>query len=241
MGVHRLYLDSIPNAGDLLTVEGDEAKHAVRVKRLEPGDPVQLLDGAGGVAEGIVEARDPAAKKGEWRLPIRVESVRRVEPVRPAIHVFSATPKGPRFEEMIDALSQAGAASWGPLATERGVVDPRETKLARIQRVAVEASKQCGRPWVLGTEPGERLAGALAWKGGPVILADATGGAFTPTGAGGIRLLVGPEGGWTRGELAAARDAGATVCAFGPHAMRIETAAVVATGIIMALERGSRG
>lgn len=241
MSVHRLYLDSIPNAGTDVTIEGDEAKHAVRVKRLEPGDSVQLLDGSGTVAEGIILDRDPAAKKGEWKLPVRIESIRRVEPVRPAIHVLSATPKGPRLEEMIDALSQAGAASWGPLGTDRGVVDPRETKLARIQRVAVEASKQCGRPWVVRTEPGARFAEAIAWKAGPVVLADASGSAYAATGAAEIRLLIGPEGGWTKGELQGAHEAGVRVCSFGPHAMRIETAAVVATGVILAVERAAGG
>jgi 16S rRNA (uracil1498-N3)-methyltransferase len=48
-----------------------------------------------------------------------------------------------------------------------------------------------------------------------------------------VRLLVGPEGGWTGEELAAASRAGATIARFGVHTMRIEVAAVAACAVIM--------
>lgn len=247
MGTHRMYMQSLPAIGEIALIEGDEAKHAVRVKRVEPGDPIQLLDGAGAVVDAVVlgvesltEAQAARReRRGEWLLPVRVEQIARAEPVRPAVHVLTATPKGARLEEMIDGLSQVGAASWGPLETQRGVVDPRETKLARMERVAVEASKQCGRPWLLQTGPQRRLADALAWKAGPVILADSSGGPYSCGGAEQISLLIGPEGGWTRGELQAAEQAGARIHSFGPHVMRIETAAVVASGIILAAEHAA--
>ena len=240
-----MYMQSIPGVGDVALVEGDEAKHAVRVKRLEVGALVQLLDGAGTVADGVilgVEALTEAQaarreRRGEWLLPIRIERVIRAEPVRPALHVLTATPKGARLEEMIDGLSQVGAASWSPLETQRGVVDPRETKLARMERVAVEASKQCGRPWLLKTGPQRRFADAVASSSGPVVLADASGGAYARLGADQISLLIGPEGGWTPAELDAAARAGVRIHAFGPHVMRIETAAVAASAVILATER----
>jgi 16S rRNA (uracil1498-N3)-methyltransferase len=235
MGTHRIYIEGIPPVGDVARIEGDEAKHALRVKRLEAGDAVQLLDGAGAVGEGVVEPRTDG-RRGEWSLLVRVNRLMRMEPIRPALDVRAATPKGAHLEEMIGALSQVGAATWGPLETERGVVDPREAKLERMQRVAIEASKQCGRAWVMGIASKQTLGAALSWTEGLVIVADASGIAYVPSGAGRIRLLIGPEGGWTEHELDEARRAGARVCSFGPHAMRIETAATVAAGVIMALE-----
>jgi 16S rRNA (uracil1498-N3)-methyltransferase len=59
-----------------------------------------------------------------------------------------------------------------------------------------------------------------------------------PTHAPTIRLLIGPEGGWTPDELRAARDAGARIASFGPHTMRIETAAPVAAAVILHAESG---
>jgi 16S rRNA (uracil1498-N3)-methyltransferase len=238
MGTHRIYVDAVPAVGSIVRIEGDEAKHALRVKRIEPGNAVQLLDGAGTIAEGVSEQLGET-RRGAWVLTVRVTQAARVEPVRPALHVWSATPKGAHLEEMIDALSQVGAASWAPLQTAHGVVDPRDSKLERIQRVAVGASKQCGRAWVLRTGPKQLFADALASNDGPVILADASGGVYEPCGAERIRLLIGPEGGWTSAELEAARRAGARICSFGPHAMRIETAATVAAGVVLALERAS--
>lgn len=246
MSVHRIYLETIPHVGDIAWIEGDEAKHAVRVKRVETGDHVQLLDGAGVIAKGVVEdrhrvSRAPGSVAEGWVLPIRVRDVHRADRVCPAVHVRSATPKGARLEEMIDSLSQAGAASWAPLETERGVVDPRETKLARIERVAVEASKQCGRPWIMSIDPRETLAHAQAWDGGVVVLADAGGEPYRATGAAAIRLLIGPEGGWSKRELEGIREGKQVkICSFGPHAMRIETAAAIAAGTILAVEGAVR-
>ena len=248
MAIHRMYLHSVPPVGGIALIEGDEAKHAVRVKRIEPGNAVQLLDGAGTVADGAVlgtealteEQQARRARRGEWLLPVRIERVTRAAPVRPALHVLTATPKGARLEEMIDGLSQVGAASWSPLETQRGVVDPRDTKLARLERVAVEASKQCGRPWLLKTGPQRRFVDAVAWNSGPVILADAGGGAYAPQGAEDISLLIGPEGGWTQGELQAAERAGVRIYSFGPHVMRIEIAAVAASAIILGAEGSGR-
>jgi 16S rRNA (uracil1498-N3)-methyltransferase len=242
MSLHRVHLDAIPPVGDTAVIEGDEAKHAARVKRLEPGHHLQLLDGRGSVARGVVLAPTDlpapvaARRKHEWLLPVRVEHIEHAEPVRPRLHLYTATPKGARLDDMIDALSQTGAASWSPLETRHCVVDPRDTKLTRVQRVAVEASKQCGRPWVLDVGAKASLPRALDAGVTPVVLADATGTPYRPTGAAELRLLIGPEGGWTREELAMARDTGARIHAFGPHVMRIETAAVVASAVILAAE-----
>jgi 16S rRNA (uracil1498-N3)-methyltransferase len=243
-----MYLDALPSVGEIALIEGDEAKHAARVKRLQPGHHALLLDGRGSVARGVIlgpEALTPEQsarreRRGEWLLPIRIEHTDHAPPVRPSLNLFTATPKGARLDDMIDALSQAGAASWSPLDTRHGVVDPRETKLARIERLAVEASKQCGRPWVLTTGPKRTLRDLLGSPTTPVVLADASGGPYRPTGAAEISLLIGPEGGWASEELDMARAANARVHSFGPYVMRIETAAVVAAGVVLAAETAGR-
>ena len=151
----------------------------------------------------------------------------------PRVHVHSATPKGGRVDEMIDALSQVGAAAWSPLRTARGVVDPRDTKMERLERIAIEASKQCGRAWKLELGAAKSLDDVLH-LGGRVLVADASGQEYEDRGrTDEIHLLVGPEGGWTVEEIEAMRRAGTAVVRFGPHVMRIETAAVVGVGVIL--------
>lgn len=250
--MHRVFVEGLPepgsgDVGEILAVGGDEAAHALRAKRLRVGEAVELMDGRGHVAAAVVldprgAGAGPARRRGEDPpLLVRVESVRRVAPVRPRVEVLTAPPKGPRLTDMIDALAQAGAARWSPLETARAVADPGETRLERLERVAREAGKQCARAWALEIGPRTALDDALAHAPGVLaVVADASGEPWRHHPAAEsytLRLLVGPEGGFTPAELDRARVAGATIARFGPHTMRIETAAAVATGVILAHAR----
>lgn len=226
-------LDLDPDARSL-RIEGEEAVHALRVKRLASGDPVLVHNGSGIVARCRVAS-------GGRELVLDVIETRSVPRQHPRVEVWSATPKGPRVADLIDALSQAGADSWTPMSTKLGVVDPGAGKLERLERVAHEAMKQCGRAWTLVLHEKSTFAHALnAPPGHAIILADASGQPPAPTGAEHVRLLIGPEGGFRPEEISAALAAGARVMSFGPHAMRIELAAPVAVGIILALEHSNR-
>lgn len=234
MTAHRIHVNQTLVPG-LVEVLGEEAHHAARVKRVEVGDKIELLNGRGGVGEARVEAIDKP--KGEWRVVARVESVTQVVPLRPRVEVCSAAPKGAHLADMIDGLSQVGAGRWALLETERGVSDPGAEKLDRLMRVATEASKQSGRAWHMEIGGGMSFVNALAGTI-EVVMADASGVWYEPSGCESVRLLIGPEGGWTAKELEQARSAGARVCRFGVHTMRIETAAVVAVGVVMSAELG---
>lgn len=224
---HVLHIPDLPPTGERLTVAGDEAAHALRVKRVREGDEVLLLDGAGGVATATVAG-------GGRDLELTITSLERADPVTPAIEVFSAAPKGPRLGELIDNVSQAGAASWTPLRTARANVDPTAAKRKRLTRITVEAMKQSRRPWMLDIRKPVGLDEAMhPAPDTTLIVADASGEPYQRTGAARIRLLVGPEGGWTDQELDAARSAGAAVRRFGPHVMRIELAVAAACAIVL--------
>ena len=215
--------------GTTLSVAGDEAAHAVKSRRLRAGDRVDVTDGAGTVLTCLVTN----ARKAE--LTLEVESSRTVERPTPAVRLYTATPKGPRLDKMIDMVSQAGAASWRAMDTKLGVVDPGAKKLDRARRISVESAKQCGRAWVM--EIGESAPFAEAIEPAPgrrVLLAHAGGGARPEVSPGDdeVRLLVGPEGGFTPEELDAADRAGAQRLDLGPHTLRIETAAVVGAALV---------
>lgn len=240
MGRHRMYQHGIgAGVGDLVVVGGDEAHHAARVKRVEVGDGVEVLGGTGVVVRGrVAEIRKKARGEG-WEVVVGVEEVEREERLKPRVEVWSAVPKGDRLEEMVDHLVQVGVAEWAPLRAARSVVDPRAGKLERVERRAAEASKQCGRAWAIEMGAGGGMGEALA--GGSVVIADASGGPYRRSGADRVRVLVGPEGGWEESELALARAKGAVVAVFGPHVMRLETAAVVAAAVVRAVETSDRG
>lgn len=235
---HRLYIDD-PGAlveGDVV-IGGEEARHAIRVKRLGRGEAVEILDGAGRVGAGTLA--DTTRDGAEWRAVVSVRSVRSEAPQRPRVVVCAAPPQGSRLDVMIDGLSQTGAAEWRALRTGRAAPDSEAggRRSERMERIAAEASKQCGRAWLL--EIGEPVALGAALRGVAgegVVMAHADGEPYVRIGAGMIRLLIGPEGGWEGSELDAARAVGVRIVRFGPHTMRVETAAVVASGIVLHAE-----
>lgn len=237
MTLHRVYVPNLASFDGSGLIRGDEAHHAVRVKRVSAGDALELLDGQGKVARALVEATD--RDRDGWLVRVRVESVRQLSETLPAIEVWSGVPKGDRVEDMVDALSQAGASAWAALRCERSVVEPRAGKRERLARRAEEASKQSGRPWLMRLLEGGSVEDAL--DGTRVVFADANGHAYQASGDTRIRILIGPEGGWSDRERGMARERGAQFARFGPHAMRIETAALAACAIVMDAETRLRG
>lgn len=237
--MHRIWVEQLPDSiGSIIAVSGDEAHHALRVKRLGAGDSVELIDGAGMVGQGRIERSEKLGKHEGWGLDVRLETVRREEPIHPRLEVMTSTPKGPAAEWVVDQLAQVGVAMWRPLVCARTEVDPRAAKVERLRRHAREASKQCGRAWVM--EVSEPVALDEALRPEPqtaIVLAHATGGPYHATNFATVRLLIGPVGDFTPDEIEMARRAGASIVGFGPLVMRIETAALAASAVVMDRER----
>ena len=233
--MHRIFYqhDGItPSPGDSVQIVGEEARHALRVKRLGEGYRVELIDGSGLLAKATVTGSEKLGKRDGWAVNLQIDAVSRAEPIRPQVLVRSAVPRGPKLEGMIEGLSQIGASGWGPLITERAVVDPREGKLMRMERVVEESAKQCGRAWLMEITPKATLADLLE-SDIPIVVADASGDRYEAKGDEMILLAVGPEGGWSEKELSQLKQAGARVCSFGDNVLRIETAAVTACVVIL--------
>ncbi len=233
MARHSIVIDDRPlptDPGSTISIEGDEAKHAIRVKRVCEGDLVRLLDGKGMVLiTRVTDARRI--------LHLVVESAELEARPLVSLEMATATPKGPRLDKMIDMLGQVGAASWCPLATKLGVVEPGSNKIDRMERICRESAKQSLRAWPMRIGAALAFQQSIACEGGErLVIADASGGEYAPAGPGVVRALVGPEGGWTDDELRAATQAGAQVVGLGPHVLRIETAAVVLASLIVRAE-----
>lgn len=235
--MHRAFIDTLLNPSlTSVDVGGDEAAHTLLVKRLSVGDRLEVLDGHGGVAGATITFAGKAKRDPLMTLELRdIRAVPRIEPI---IEVCSAVPKGDRASQLIDQLAQVGASSWRALQTDHGVAEAGSHKLDRFTRIAREASKQCGRAWLMRIDEPIGLEAALAGDVARVLVADATGAnpsnAGVRTVVGGVtRLLVGPEGGWSPRERAAFARAGVLSVRAGPHVMRIETAAVAAVAGLM--------
>lgn len=217
---HRIYIP-LPLTGEV-PVEGDEFHHAVRVARVREGEEVELFDGRGAAARGIVGAVE------RERALVRVVGTvaPRESPV--AFDLAMAVIQLEKFELVLQKATELGARSIVPLVTDRVEVRPERYrgKQARWEKIVFEATKQCGRATIAAVLPPETFDEAMARANKVIFDADAT----APAGSSGreLTLFIGPEGGWSERELALAREAGAQFRSLGPRRLRAETAAIVA-------------
>jgi 16S rRNA (uracil1498-N3)-methyltransferase len=228
--------------GGEVTVEGDEAHHAVAVRRLRVGESVVLTDGAGTSVVGDV------ASTGKRVFAVTVESVTTVGPAEPSIVVVQAVPKGDRGELAVEVLTEVGVAAIVPWSASRSVAvwkgERAEKSLARWRSTAREAAKQARRSWfpevadlastadVVALLPGADLAVVLHEEAS-IPLAS-----FEVPDAGRIVVVVGPEGGLSPDEIEAFVAAGAVSVRLGAEVLRTSTAGVSAVSAI--LSRTSR-
>ena len=224
--------------GSAVTVEGDEAHHAVAVRRLRVGESVVLTDGAGTSVVGEVSAT------GTRVFEVVVSSVSTVPAPDPAVTVVQALPKGDRGELAVEVLTEVGVATVVPWAAARSVAvwrGERATKsLARWRSTAREAAKQARRSWfpevveMASTAQVTSLVGAADLA---VVLHEAASVPLSTLDvpvAGRIVVVVGPEGGLTDDEVATFATAGAHAVRLGPEVLRTSTAGVAAVSALLA-------
>jgi 16S rRNA (uracil1498-N3)-methyltransferase len=214
----------------------EEAHHLQNVLRKRVGDRVAVFDGRGGAAVAEVES----LRRNHVRLSILSREPPTAIP-SPAIVLATAVPKGDRARWLVEKATELGVDRWVPLQTERGVVDPGETRLDKLRQTVVAACKQCGRNRLLEISSPVTWPELLAESGAApgLIVADPAGmparetvGTEAAVESGRLTAAVGPEGGFTPRELDDARAAGAQFVSLGPPVLRIETAALALAALL---------
>lgn len=145
------------------------------------------------------------------------------------VYLYQAIPKGGRMDLVVEKATEVGATGIVPLLTGRGVVSPREGKVDRWRRVAEAAARQSLGLFVPDVSEPVSFEAAVREAGeGGVLLHNAPGlGDVEDVVEGGVRLFVGPEGGWAEAEMEAAERAGVAVAQLGSRRLRSETAGIV--------------
>ncbi len=236
-------------------VGGTEFRHLQRVLRLREGDAVTLFDDAGREHAGVVVSLTPRVAL----VRITATSVpRRESPL--AITLYQGIPKGRKMDLVVEKATELGVATVVPFtsAFSLGAGAGAAAKRDRWQRIAVSAAKQSGRTQVPTVgEPttfAEIVAGAssasatdrtvrtprpaafdlrlLFFEGAETVpFAAVPEPAARPER---VAIVIGPEGGFSRDEVAAARDARFAIVDMGPRILRTETAALVAATLVQA-------
>ena len=224
--------------GDPVEVVGDEAHHAVAVRRLRAGERVVVTDGCGTTVTATV------VETGKRRLVVAADRVETVPEPVPSVTVVQALPKGDRGELAVELLTEVGVSTVVPWAAARSVTVWRGERvdkgLARWRATAREAAKQARRPWfpvvtdLASTSDVARLLGGASLA---LVLheeADEPLTSFDVPAGGTVVVVVGPEGGLTDDEVATLRAAGGRAVRLGSEVLRTSTAGVVATAALLA-------
>ena len=227
MRIHRIHLTPLQEGERLLL--GAEAHHLARVLRVRAGQEIRAFDGDGLEARGVVlDVED-----GRLLLKLEAPGVPEVEPALD-VTVAMALLKGDKLADVVRQCTELGATAFQPfLSRHADVRELAPKKLERLQRVATEAAKQCGRalvPRVLEPVAAKNLAAALS--GRRVLVADPEGNdsiaALQEAAPETTRLAIvtGSEGGFADTELQAFREEGFGIVRLGNRILRAETAPV---------------
>ena len=226
------------SSGSVVAVEGDEAHHAVAVRRLRVGEQVVLTDGLGTSASGLVSST------GRRVFEVAVSSVSSAPAPSPSVVVVQALPKGDRGELAVEMLTEVGVMSIVPWAAARCVAAWRGERaaksLARWRSTALQAAKQARRPWFPAVEELASTSDVAALLGSvdlAVVLHESASVPLAslpvpPTGL--VAVVVGPEGGLTDEEVASFVAAGAQSVRLGAEVLRTSTAGVAAVSALLA-------
>ena len=222
--------------GGAVELRGEEAKHCIQVTRHRVGDLVVLFDGAGRKAEARIES----ASGGTVGL-VLLSDARTPKPAC-EITLLQALVKGDTMEWIIEKAVELGVQRIIPVISQRSIVRLNAAeaakKLAKWQRVALEACKQCGQVWLPEVVMPCSLEAACGQFEADVkvtasLQPEARSLRAIRQGAtGSAALAIGPEGDFTESEYAVLAAAGFQPWSLGSLILRSETAAVCALSIL---------
>lgn len=218
-----------------------------RVLRLQAGDRFIAMDGRGHWWLAVLEVRET----GLFASIAEEIAMNRELPVE--VTLMAALPKGNGFDEVVKQVTELGVASIVPVTSDRTLLKPSDQKVDRWRRIAAEAAEQSERQFVPTIlEPvsfdvavkdcGQKYRFICVARGDnrhlwdcladfappqfPLIRGEQDGGELS------IVIAVGPEGGWTEGEVKRAIEFGFEAVSLGSRILRAVTAPIVALSLV---------
>ena len=211
------------SVGDPLLLPEEEGHHLFKVLRARAGETIEVVDGSG---------RLFVAELSEGREAVVIEE-HEAPSDEGGVTLYQAVPKGRHMDLVVEKATEIGVGTIVPLRTEHGVVrlDRGDGKVERWRRVAVAAARQSQRLRVPEVREVVPFAAAVEGIGDLGVLLH-NGPGLPPLEeaipGGETSLFVGPEGGFSEGELGLAVEKGVRLASLGPFRLRSETAGIVA-------------
>lgn len=235
--MHRFFIPRLWIHGETVTIGGELAHQLRHVLRLRSGDCIVLLDNSGWEYEVELKRLTQGAIEGA----VAGKNLSTGEP-RTRITLYQALLKGKKFEFVLQKGTELGVAGFVPVVCERCVATaPDSDRLGRWQRIIQEAAEQSGRGKLPMLQPVVSFREALRSVSGPSLLPwEGEAGVGLRAALKDlldtdplINVFVGPEGGFSQGEVEFARGCGALPITLGRRVLRAETASLVAAAAIL--------
>ncbi|MEI2825242.1 MAG: 16S rRNA (uracil(1498)-N(3))-methyltransferase [Dermatophilaceae bacterium] len=231
--------------GEVVAVEGAEARHAVAVVRMRVGESLYVGDGAGVRVLGEVVRTDPR------RLDVRVTEVANAPAYRHEFVLVQALAKGDRDEQAVEMATELGVDIVIPWQAERCVSQWRAEKAirgrAKWESVVASATKQSRRWWTPQVRPlatTDEVCRVIASADLTLVLHEDASDGLTSRPmpeAGRIIVVVGPEGGISGGEVTRLTAAGGTPVRLGMEVLRTSSAGPAALAVLASRLRWGAG
>lgn len=237
MRVPRLFSDQPLIAGELVEFDARASRHLFQVLRLRPGDPLLVFNGDGQDWYATLEAATRNRATARMGRPARDEPELKLR-----VHLLLGISKGERMDYAIQKAVELGVDRITPVRTQRMIVKLDRARLAKRklhwQGIVISACEQSGRSRLPALADPLDLNRALQNPPHTGILLDLSAEhSLLELEAARYRvtLLIGPEGGLTVQERAAAVARGYHPIRLGPRVLRTETAPLAALAALQIL------
>jgi len=236
--MRRFFADSSDINDSAAIITGSDANHIRNVLRLKPGDNIRLFDGSGFEYDAVITALSP----GTVELSVSSKFYSSTEsPVQ--ITIAQALLKEKKMDVLIRQVTELGIKQWIPFIAARSVPRPDKERLnlrtERWKKIAKESLKQCRRnqiPDIAETASFEDMLNIGKDSDVKIIFWENENIPFSlfpdKMDYQKIFAVLGPEGGFTRDEVDAAKECGFVTGGLGPRILRAETAAVTACSLL---------
>lgn len=224
---------------NLFTVTDEQFHYLASVRRFNIGDEINIFDGLGNSFLAKITAINKNSLDGQIlsKLPFVLPKIQ--------VSLYTSIAKGERFEWLIEKSAEIGIFKIIPLITSRSVTtEISDNKFERYKKISISASSQCGRADIMSIEQPVKFMHAIdtvsqqtdtiniiAWECEQTNLIDTL--LRNITGIKKINIFIGPEGGFEKAETEYAFKNNLHAVTLGKNILRIETASIVASVLVM--------
>jgi 16S rRNA (uracil1498-N3)-methyltransferase len=211
-----------------------DRKHLFSVLRAKENSRIQLIDGKGGLAEGLIKSNGA----------ISIVSFTQLPPPQVKVHLYVSPPRKQKMDLLLSQCTEAGVWEIHPIFTKNTVALPqKETTVDRWRLKLIESCKQSHNPFTPQIYPPTTFNNAITQI--TELNIEAFFGSTNFNNCDSTPLpkqselawLVGPEGGFTQKETKLMVDAGFYGISIGKWIMRVETAALAGTILLQCRDK----